>query len=289
LQTAQSFSGSLRDLPVVFLCKKIGLPVVLHCHGGNFNSLFSLKDSIGYKIANYIYNNSTKIIILSDNLKSMFIHNESILSKCICIPNGISVRHFDLVPKVLDSKVRILFLSNLIEDKGYIDLIEAIKILTIKNRYKIELHIAGAIIPNSRKTSYQSKIDDLILKNKIINVFYHGVLVDDDKWALLENSDIFILPTYYSNEGQPLSIIEAMAFGLPVITTNFRGIPSLIEHKITGLFVEPQQPIDIANKIDMLYDNSLLFDSIRKNAFIKYKKCFTNDIHVQSITEVLKS
>lgn len=64
---------------------------------------------------------------------------------------------------------------------------------------------------------------------------------------LLQASDLFIFPTYY--EGQPLAVLEAIAYGLPVITSAVNGIPEVIEHKIHGLLTRPGDSCDLLESI----------------------------------------
>ena len=60
-------------------------------------------------------------------------------------------------------------------------------------------------------------------------------IAGDEKEKLYSEADIFLLPTYYLGEGQPISIIEALSYGLPVISTNFRGIPEQIKNNENGI------------------------------------------------------
>ena len=54
-----------------------------------------------------------------------------------------------------------------------------------------------------------------------------GFLSGDAKAEILRKTDLFCFPTYYANEGQPLNLIEAMAYGIPAVTTRWRAIPEL--------------------------------------------------------------
>jgi len=82
-------------------------------------------------------------------------------------------------------------------------------------------------------------------------VQYLGFVSGDQKNQLLRNSDLFCFPTYYQNENQPVNLIEAMAFGLPILTTRWRSIPELFPAQYPGL-VDVRSPGQIADAIESL-------------------------------------
>jgi glycosyltransferase involved in cell wall biosynthesis len=287
LQCAQSFKGLLRDMPVVLLAKLFNCSTVVHCHGGNFDRLFCPSRPIAGGLANFVYRRVDIIIILAENLRQMFSHDANLMKKCVVVANGLSVAAPQLLEKQTEATYKILYLSNLYKEKGYLDVLEAMLILKQRGRPEVELHIAGAFLPVSQKQQDMQYFNDFLLRHDLTNVTYHGVKVGDDKWGLIAACDIFILPTYYENEGQPISIIEAMAYGLPVITTDFRGIPSLVEHEVSGLFVETKDPAGIADAIIQLIDSEQLFDDIRANAFKKYQSSLTSESHSDAVMHVL--
>jgi glycosyltransferase involved in cell wall biosynthesis len=75
-----------------------------------------------------------------------------------------------------------------------------------------------------------------------------GFLNPASKEAAFREADVFCFPTYYANEGQPLNLIEAMAWGLPLVTTRWRAIPEYVPEGYPGL-IEPQQPEQIAQAL----------------------------------------
>ena len=78
---------------------------------------------------------------------------------------------------------------------------------------------------------------------------------DREEMRLLHlESDAFVLPTYYHNEAQPLSIIEALAAGTPVIATNYRGIPEMIDDGKEGFLIPSRSPGEIAEAVKKLKD-----------------------------------
>ena len=88
-------------------------------------------------------------------------------------------------------------------------------------------------------------VSDLSLSE---NVEYRGVVHGDEKIDLFSEASLFILPTNYNNEGQPVSIIEAISFGLPIISTQYRAIPDMLTEGLNGFFVDYSAPDHIITK-----------------------------------------
>jgi glycosyltransferase involved in cell wall biosynthesis len=79
-------------------------------------------------------------------------------------------------------------------------------------------------------------------------VSHTGFLGPEAKASALRDSDVFLFPSYFANEGQPLNLIEAMAFGLPLVSTRWRGIPEMLPENYAGL-VEPRDPAAAARAL----------------------------------------
>jgi len=110
-----------------------------------------------------------------------------------------------------------------------------------------------------------------------------GPLYHDEKTAQLQNADIFVLPT--RNEAFPLVILEAMQFGLPVISTREGGIPEMVINGETGLLVDPQDTNELAEKIAALLDNADLRIDMGKKGLERFKKYYTINIFESHMTE----
>ena len=100
-------------------------------------------------------------------------------------------------------------------------------------KIKYSAKIAGNIDDSSLK-EIQSKI------KKLKHTSYIGIVDGQEKKELLDWGNIFVLPTYYKMEGQPISILEAMATKNVIITTQHAGIPDLIEENNNGFFIDPK-------------------------------------------------
>ena len=188
------------------------------------------------------------VIVLGESLRRMFrgiVPDEKIF---VC-PNGVEEHIFASEEEVRektkrwekDETVRIIYLSNLMKDKGILDLFDAVTILKSKGT-KVHLDIAGAIEPGIKDTV------EAHLENLKTEATYHGVVTGENKKQLLLKNYIFCLPTYYPNEGQPISILEGMANGCAILTTDQGGIKDIVNENY-GYFAEKQSPQNLADTL----------------------------------------
>ena len=102
---------------------------------------------------------------------------------------------------------------------------------------------------------------------------------------LLQAADLFLFPTYY--EGQPFALLEAMAYGLPVITTATDGIPEVIEHQVHGLLVRKGDSCDLLEAIRWALHNYHLMQIMAQNAKLRVKD-FSEDKMLKQTLDLLQ-
>lgn len=105
--------------------------------------------------------------------------------------------------------------------------------------------------------------------------FYHGKKYNEDKEEYFKHSDIFVFPTFYPNECFPLVLLEAMQQGLPCISTNEGGISGIIDDGKTGFIVEKRNPVQLAEKIEVLLKDKKLRKYMGAAGKIKFDEEFT--------------
>ena len=120
------------------------------------------------------------------------------------------------------------------------------------------------------------------------NAIYCGVVSGEEKNRELRDTHFFVLPTNYNNEGQPVSIIEAMAFGNVIVSTDYRAIPDMVVHEKTGFLVPYGQPKVIARVIADTTANSEMYSKMSKAALEHFQKYFTREAHLSRIIPILK-
>ncbi|GGD76195.1 glycosyltransferase family 4 protein [Paenibacillus nasutitermitis] len=264
---SQTKMGNLRDMFILWRLLGKKKKVVIHYHGGYYKQLYKAFNPIQRVMNKRLISRVDTMIVLSESLKDLFtdiVSPEKIKICENCIEDGslLSEAEFqDKLDKLGQGKERleVLYLSNFIKSKGYFELLEA------ANRLKKEpvlFHFAGNFFKEEDKQEFFEYVKVHELENI---VRYHGVVMGQEKKNLLAQCDIFALPTYYPNEGQPISIIEAMGNGLTVISTNHAGIPDIVTLN-NGYLIRKQQPEDIVLAVrELLADRSKLVAFAREN------------------------
>ena len=136
----------------------------------------------------------------------------------------------------------ILYLSNFIRTKGYIEVLKMAKLE--KERVekgkcrKFYFEFAGQFFEDAEQQFFFEYIKNNGLESYIT---YHGVVSGNQKRDLLLKCDIFMLVTRYPNEGQPISILEAMGNGMVIITTNHAGIPDIVDNEKNGIVLNKDE------------------------------------------------
>ena len=135
----------------------------------------------------------------------------------------------------------VLFLAHCTREKGVFDTIDGVlaandTLLARKSVLRLHLTIAGGFLDVAEEQELRSAI-----ARHAEAITYAGFVRGETKAALLASSDAFCFPTYYPAEGQPVSVIEAIAYGLPVVTTQWRAIPEIFPADYAG-FVSPRSP-----------------------------------------------
>lgn len=294
VQMSQSKNGFRRDIIINKITKLFGGKLIGHLHGGNYDGFYAsvdnkMKSIICKEILRY-----DKIIVLSERLRNMFSFQPAISSRILCISNGIGYASDFIVKKHISrqTKIRILYLSNLIISKGYFVVLESLKLLSDKN-ISFEAVFCGDFSSEDKSSRESLLVEKRRFFEKIASyslqssVRYEGVVTGDRKNEFLNNAHFFILPTRYINEGQPISVIEAMKFGCAVISTNFRAIPEMVVNKTTGFLLNEISAEEICSTIISCLDNSNLYERISQNAQEYYKRNLTADIHISKMINVL--
>lgn len=261
---AQSTFGNLRDMGILWTLLKKKKKVVVHYHGGYYKELYRKMNFLQKKINKSLLSEIDVMIALSEGLKEIF--SEVIDSNKIRVCENyiedaslITDETFEEKIQAAKSKekVDVLYLSNFIKSKGYLDLLEAARKFKDEN---VHFHFAGNFYKEEDKLEFMNLVEQEDLSKYVT---YHGVVKGDAKKELLRVSDVFVLPTYYPNEGQPISIIEAMGNGLTIISTSHAGIPDIVKRD-NGFLVESKSPPAIEQKLKFLMGN--------KDEIIKFGK-----------------
>ena len=254
-----------KDFIVIQLLKHYGCKIIIHYH----NKGVSIRQN--NFIDNLLYKQffkGIKVILLTETLYDDIKKYVSKESLYIC-PNGIP-ENSDITKQDIKNEIpHILFLSNLLIDKGVFTLLDACKIIKDKG-YSFICNFVGG-----ETSEIDSKIFNKAssIRGLSKHVKYLGKKFGSEKEECFKNADIFVLPTY--NECFPLVLLEAMQYKLPCIASKEGGIPDIIEDGKTGFITDKKNPEILAEKIIILLNNNTLRKQMGKNGRNKYLKEFT--------------
>ena len=205
--------------------------------------------------------------------------------KVVSVNNCSEAVHFSRNDKLGAGCLNLLYLSNIMYSKGILHLIEAVDNLVLAG-HGIELYIAGQIIADEYRSVDEIRLQFETLSNGKSYIKYLGVVEGDTKKRLLNHSDIFVLPTFYKTEAQPISVIEAMMAGLPIITTDHNYMSDLVTSE-SGLRVRTKSVAQLEAAILKLKSAPLLMASISNYNKESSASKFSVEQYVSSISNVL--
>lgn len=285
LTISQTRGGNLRDLLILKVLELQKKKCIIHLHGGYYRQLVDTDMNFFQKKANYrAIKKLSGAIVLSKSLRKNFqgmIDDDKIYVVENCVDDQYLLTDNEIEDKLISLEkkkvIHILWLSNFIRSKGYPFVLEMAKIekqhIDSGGERRFHFDFAGKFFENSEKEYFENYVNFNKLDEYIT---YHGVVDGETKKNLFKICDIFVLPTRYLNEGQPVSILEAMGNGLFIISTDHAGIPDVVEDGVNGIVMKSDISInyeqiskkDISNCLKV-NRNKVLMKYTQKN-YIKH-------------------
>ncbi len=201
--------------------------------------------------------------------------------RTVIVPNGIDVPTL-ANERQQEGKSVILFVGALSEGKGVNELIKTAELLAQK-RSDMIFHLAGSWASQDFKEEAMAAIKGAGLEQDIV---FLGVLQGEDKWQAYANADVFFFPSHYQSENFPMVLIEAMACGLPVVSTCWRGIPQLIGDSDAAILGKIHAPEEYAEALDALLSDQQRRHDMAAAAKVHYSRHFTRSQFTNAMEQV---
>ncbi|MFN6486381.1 MULTISPECIES: glycosyltransferase family 4 protein [unclassified Nostoc] len=243
-------------------------PVIIHTHSADFHLFYSKLPQLLQQWLSWSFCKCTRFIVLSDSWKKFYIENLGLKpEQVIVLPNPVKIP--PQIPQRINSEqIFFLFLGRIGERKGAFDLIKAFASIPVAQKSRAKLVMAG----DGEVEQARSLIPTLNLTNSITILDWVDQEKRDD---LLTKADVFVLPSY--NEGLPMALLEAMSWGLAVITTGVGGIPEIVTQDQNGLLVNPGDIQQLSEAMQSLIANENLRISLGNNARLRVKHLDINN------------
>ncbi len=222
------------------ICRK---KTIAHFHAGDVEEYFEKQSGTGKKFISWAIGLSNGLIAVSKD-SGQKLQTLAPKSEIKVIANAIETTPFAFPVSRFDERnknVRVLFVGAMGKLKGETDLADAVKLIAEKHP-NLRVSFLGFGGENLKGYCEKIGIEDLIE--------FVGAVSLEERLGFFEKADIFALPTYA--EAMPISVIEAMAAGLPVVSTTVGGIPELIEDDGDGFLFAPGDSAALAEKISVL-------------------------------------
>ena len=262
------------------IAKKLHIPHVVHVR--EFGAEKPLWGFWGYE---KMYQMSDKIILISQALYNEYAQHVP-KDKLVAIPNGID-SPLGLPFHVHRDKTQfnMVLTGRLVPDKGHADAILALKELKNRGYKNIHLYIAGSLQADMHIGWYEKKLKEMITENNLEeDITFCGEV--KDMISLREKMDVELMTAIKETFGRVT--IEGMRSGLVVIGSNTGGTVELIQDNVTGLLYQQGDPIDLADKIQEVYDSPSYAEKLAKSGYEYVQTHYTAQENVKRVYDVLK-
>ena len=265
-----------RFLPILFFAKLFKRKTVIHLHGGQFDQYFSQASTVERFLIQYSFAIADKVVMLSSGaLKKNSIFCDP--QKAVVIPNGLLFRNFKFENHHQNRRppYMILFMGDITAR----NLLKAVKIL-IEENPDITAVLCGQ--------GELDKVKRILLETHLADfVRLPGWIDGTAKEDLFSHAFVFVLPSYF--EILPVSIIEALAHGLPVVSTRIGGIPDAVTDGEQGFLIDPGDVGSLVNAIKTLINDGALWNRMRKSARKKFEENFSIEIINRLLNDLYQS
>lgn len=253
--------GLARDLPMALVAKAAGAKVILHTHGGDFHVFL---DRLAKPLALIVLESLRRldcVVVLTDQVKNA-LEGRFGLKNVVKISNFIDIERFDANKKKIfheynpNKPLDAVFIGWLIEAKGIFDLI---RVLASVPGWNITF-----VGPSPNDQTVHRLFGLAHELNVLPRVMVRSAVPVANIPAILNEADFFVLPSH--REGFPISILEAMAAGVPVVATDVGAVSEIVKNEITGILVPSGNQDKLADSIHRIVTDPELRSKIAENA-----------------------
>lgn len=264
--------GILREAVVTAMARLLGVPVLLHVHGGAY-LMAGCPSPLLHRLAGFMLRRSQVVVVLSEVERAALVLQFR-LPQVQVLSNAVAAPTVQREPRGPGQRQRaLLFMGRLHESKGLDDLLAAVGLLYPRHPFRLIVCGAGPL--------QQTLIDGC---NAVMgsDFEFRGVVAGDEKARAIADADIFVLPSRYG-EGLPMALLEAMAAGLVPVVTDDASMKVVVQDGINGLLVTKRDPADIVRQVERLLDDPELRARLGREARQTVKNCYSLDPYLHRL------
>lgn len=275
---SQSTVGFLKDSVFILMARLFGCPVLVQLRGGNLKNWLRGASAPVRAYVRAVLRQSAGAIVLGQSLRGQFA---GILpdSKIFVVPNGADYPTSEKT--VRSDSVGLLYLSNLQPSKGIEDVIAAVELLKEWGTRGFRLDVVGAWRDDETRRRCRERVEAGGLP-----VVFHGPAYGEEKQRFLAQADVFVF-TPRLPEGHPWVIVEALAAGLPIVTTDQGAIRECVVDGVNGHIVGSEAPFELAEKMRDLVENPRSRAAQSESSRRRYEQNFTESHMVDQFSRAI--
>ncbi len=237
-----SGASNIRKIILARVALARGASVIMHAHGGGYKKHWERMSPAARSITLNTLQRVQRLVVLGEGWKTFFESIGVPRHRIVVMPNPVLLP--ESVPeRSLGGKVRFVYFGMITQRKGVFDLLEAIAKLSPECRARVEFVLAGnGDVPQLRERASALNVQDVVEIREWVD--------PAERDRLLASAHAFVLPSH--TEGLPMSLLEAMAWGLPPICTPVGSIPEYVIDNANGLLIAPGDVSQLAAAIERL-------------------------------------
>ncbi|WP_372655368.1 glycosyltransferase [Halobacteriovorax sp.] len=240
---------------------------VKHIHTHHGDTAHTKKVIIYEWIAKQMMKRIEKVIAVSKQMKEKLINEGLSTENILYIPNMLSIENIDSNNSVDNKKIELISIGRLSEEKGLQDFLPAL--VEVKDFFNLSILGDGYL-----ESHLKSLAKELDLE---ANISFIGFV--KDVTSHLSKADVLILPSH--REGLPMTLLEAVCSGRPILASKVGGVPDLVTHKYNGYLFEPKDTREMSLALDFIKEN---LEDLKRNAQEK-AKTFNEEYHPRKWAE----
>ncbi len=257
------------------------LPLVHHLHGCTLTVWSSrARNLVNVAIERAALARAAGVVVVSEDLRRYLRRQGVPAARLFVVPNGVPPT---AEPGPWQSPPATWTLGTVARFRSVKGTTVLLRALAELRGRGVDLRFRG--IGEFESPAHRAALDALALRLGVMDlVEWRGFR--HDVHAELAALDIFVLPSF--SEGMPMSVIEAMATGVPVVASRVGGVPELVRDGIDGLLVPPGDPLALADAIARLVNGSVDAQALRSSAYLRQRELYTDDAMATALAAVYR-